>query len=59
MFGDFYRLGDNGNIAVSKTEDKGSNPLACAIASWCNGSTFDSDSKNIGSNPVLAVNKKQ
>lgn len=25
------------------------------LADWCNGSTSDSDSKNIGSIPVLAV----
>ena len=45
----------NGRISVSKTEDKGSNPLLPAIAKWCNGSTSDSDSENIGSIPVLAV----
>lgn len=27
------------------------------LADWCNGSTSDSDSENIGSIPVLAVKK--
>ena len=45
----------NGRISVSKTEDKGSNPLLPAIAEWCNGSISDSDSEDTGSSPVSAV----
>ena len=38
-----------------KLHDGSSNLPASAIAEWCNGSTPDSDSGNIGSIPVSAA----